>query len=237
MLIRSFTIQGSWNFETLIGAGFAFTLLPALRFLYGSDGPELNAAVARHADLFNSHPYLATVAAGSVARLEAEKVEPVVVERFKTALRGSLGSMGDRLIWTCWRPVSVLIGMVLFLLGATWWVALAIFLTMYNLLHFTVRFLGLKMGIEAGLEVGRVLREAPLQPVIDRASQLGGVAAGAGIILVVAPRLGDVTATVPAIVAIGLGSILGFRTRRVMVAILAGVAALGIVFGLAGYGA
>ncbi len=237
MLIRSFAVQGSWNFETLIGAGFAFTLLPALRFIYGSDGPELNAAVTRHADLFNSHPYLATVAVGSVARLEAEKVEPAVVERFKTALRGSLGSMGDRLIWTCWRPVSLLIGMVLLLLGASWWVAMAVFLATYNLLHFMVRFLGLKVGIEAGLEVGRVLREAPLQGVIDRASRLGGVVAGAGVILVIAPRLDDVFATVLAIVAIALGSVLGFRTRRVMVAILMVAAVLGIVFGLAGYGA
>src|SRR5690606_11625323 len=139
MLVRSLAVQGSWNFETLVGAGFAFTLLPALRFIYGRSGPELDAAVSRHADLFNSHPYFATVAVGSVARLEAEKVEPVVVDRFKSALRGSLGSMGDRLVWTCWRPMSVLIGMVLFLLGAAWWVALAVLLIVYNLLHFAVR--------------------------------------------------------------------------------------------------
>ncbi len=237
MLVRSLTIQGSWNFATLVGAGFAFTLLPALRFLYGRSGPELDAAVSRHADLFNSHPYFATVAVGSVAKLEAEKVEPVVVDRFKTALRGSLGSMGDRLVWTCWRPMSVLIGMVLFLLGATWWVALAVLLIVYNLLHFAVRVLGLKVGYDAGLDVGRVLREAPLQPVIDRASQIAGLAAGTGMVLVMAPRLDDTVATLAALVAIGLGTVLGFRTRRVMVAILTGVAALGFVIGLAGNGA
>ena len=37
MILRSFAVQGSWNYRTLIGAGFAFALLPALRALYGRD--------------------------------------------------------------------------------------------------------------------------------------------------------------------------------------------------------
>src|SRR5690606_27816165 len=53
MFLRSFAVQGSWNYRTLIGAGFAFALLPALKALYGRDAGRLNDAMASHCRLFN----------------------------------------------------------------------------------------------------------------------------------------------------------------------------------------
>src|SRR5262245_42922529 len=96
--LRSFAIQGSWNYRTLIGCGFAFTLIPVLRTIYAARPEEYEAAVQRHTALFNSHPYLSPMALGAVAVLEATEA-PAVVDRFKSAVRGSLGSLGDRLIW------------------------------------------------------------------------------------------------------------------------------------------
>src|SRR5690606_32454688 len=66
-----FAIQGSWNYRTLIGTGFAFALLPLLRSRYRGDPARLRESLERHASLFNSHPYLAPVALGAVAQLEA----------------------------------------------------------------------------------------------------------------------------------------------------------------------
>ena len=34
VLLRSFTIQGSWNYRTMLGGGFAFAILPVLRRVY-----------------------------------------------------------------------------------------------------------------------------------------------------------------------------------------------------------
>ncbi len=93
LFLRSFSVQGSWNYQTLIGTGFAFLLLPALRRVYRGEEEALREAVARHSELFNSHPYLVTVAAGAVARLEEERTPPEVIRRFKSALRGCLGSL------------------------------------------------------------------------------------------------------------------------------------------------
>ena len=76
MLWRSFAIQGPWNYRTLIGHGYAFALLPALRAIYRairSGSPTRWPATRR---LFNSHPYLAPMALGAVARLEAEGEDP-----------------------------------------------------------------------------------------------------------------------------------------------------------------
>jgi PTS system mannose-specific IID component len=237
ILLRSFAIQGSWNYETLIGAGFAFTLLPALRHLYGDSGARLDSAVARHVGLFNSHPYFATIAIGAAAKLEADGAEPAVIDRFKVALRGSLGSLGDQLIWSAWRPMAVMIGLVLLLAGAAWWVAVIGFLVLYNTLHLAVRVLGLRMGSETGLELGRVLREAPIQPLIDRASQIACALVGLAVVLAAAPTPGEPAEAAAAALAVALGLWLGMNSRRVLIALLGGITILALLLGLTGYGA
>ncbi len=218
--MRSFAVQGSWNYETLIGTGFAFTLLPALRLVYDGDREGLRAAMERHAGVFNSHPYLATLAVGAVSRLEADRVDPQLVERFKSAMRGSLGSLGDQLVWGAWRPASVLVALVLMLAGAAWWVALGTFLLLYNALHLGLRAWGLRVGWEAGLDVGKVLREAPLQGITRRAADAGAVLCGVAVVLPAAPLAPDPIRIVPIVAAIGLGLWLGLATRRVMAAVV-----------------
>lgn len=220
LLLRSFAVQGSWNYQTLIGTGFAFVLLPVLRRTYGGDGEALREAVARHAELFNSHPYLVTVAAGAVARLEEERVPPETLRRFKSALRGSLGSIGDRLVWQAWRPACALLAIVLLLAGAPWWVAVLAFLLVYNALHLWLRAWGLHVGLRDGLAVGKALREAPFDRLGERASDAGAFLAGLAGILAV----GEI-ARGPAEYALGAAALvaglwLGLRIRWAVWAVL-----------------
>ncbi len=237
VFLRSFAIQGSWNYETLIGTGFAFTLLPALRHLYGDRGEALDQAVARHVGLFNSHPYFASVAIGAVAKLEGDGVEPAVIDRFKLALRGSLGSLGDRLIWSAWRPMTAMIGIVLLLAGAAWWLAAACFLVLYNALHFAVRYLGVRVGSETGLELGSVLREAPIQPLVERASQIACALIGLAIVLAAAPEATEPGEAVAALIAVAIGVSLAIHTRRVLIIALGTTTIVALLLGLSGNGA
>ncbi|HST61825.1 MAG TPA: PTS system mannose/fructose/sorbose family transporter subunit IID [Longimicrobium sp.] len=183
MLLRSFAVQGSWNYQTLIGTGLAFVLAPALRQLYGADSEGLRKAVARHTELFNAHPYLATVAAGAVARLEADGAPPETIARFKAAVRGSLGSIGDRLVWLMWRPACALLMVALLLAGVSWWIAVAAFLVSYNALHLWMRTWGLRVGLRDGVGVGRALREAPFERLGERAADAGAVLSGFAAVL------------------------------------------------------
>ncbi|HEV3049404.1 MAG TPA: PTS system mannose/fructose/sorbose family transporter subunit IID, partial [Longimicrobium sp.] len=175
MLLRSLAVQGSWNYQTLIGTGLAFVLAPALRHVYADDPAKLREAVARHAALFNAHPYLAGVAAGALARLEADGVPPEIIDRFKSAVRGSLGSMGDRLVWLTWRPACALLMVALVLAKVNWWIAVLAFLAAYNALHLWMRTWGLHAGWRDGLQVARALREAPFERLGDRAGDVGAV--------------------------------------------------------------
>ncbi|HEX2095045.1 MAG TPA: PTS system mannose/fructose/sorbose family transporter subunit IID [Longimicrobiaceae bacterium] len=229
LLLRSLSIQGSWNYQTLIGTGFAFVLLPALRRVYQEDEEALRAAAARHAELFNSHPYLVTVAVGAVARLEDEGTPPEMIRRFKSALRGSLGTIGDRLVWQAWRPACALLGIALLLAGVPWWASLAAFLVAYNALHLWLRAWGLRTGLQEGLAVGRALREAPFQRLGDRASDAGAFLAGLSCVLAIGYAFREAGEYGLGALAVAAGLWLGLRIRIAVWAVLVVVWAVDII--------
>ena len=94
MYLRLFAVQGSWNYETMLGNGIAFCIEPALRGLPGGmHGERYTEAIARQSRYFNAHPYFAGVAVGALARAELDNVSPELIERFRTALAGPLGQL------------------------------------------------------------------------------------------------------------------------------------------------
>jgi len=177
--LRSFSIQGSWNYHTLVGNGFAFALLPVLKAIARGDDRELERGLCRHAELFNAHPYLSAVALGATARLEADGEDPEVIRRFKAAIRGPLGALGDALVWAAWLPVTLLLALVFAFLGAAPWVSVLLFLVLYNIGHVGLRFWGFRAGLAAGKDVGLRLRAAHLGPAADRIARWGAVLLGA----------------------------------------------------------
>ena len=174
MLLRLLAIQGAWNYETFLGNGIAFSMEPALRLLPGgTHGPAFKAAMARQAGYFNAHPYLAAIAVGALARAELDGESPERIERFRTALAGPLGSVGDRLVWAAWLPFCSLLALLVFGLGAGTTAVLATFLLVYNAGHLWVRAWGLRTGWSHGLRVAAALGNPVLRrgiPVIGRAA-------------------------------------------------------------------
>jgi mannose PTS system EIID component len=236
VFLRSFAIQGSWNYRTLQGSGFAYALMPVLRYVHG-DSERLQDAVTRHTTLFNAHPYLAGIAIGAVARMEMDGEDPALIERFKTALRGSLGTLGDRIIWAGWRPACVLLGLVVLLTTQSAFAAVASFLIVYNTVHLALRWWALRIGLESGRQVGDRLRRAPLghwhEFVVTTAAFLLGAAlplvAGGGLteariegawllLPAGAALIGWFTGTpirVPALVLLAVVAIVGFLLHPV----------------------
>ena len=187
MYLRLFAVQGAWNYETMLGNGIAFCTEPALRQLPGGIGGERYAqAIGRQARYFNAHPYLAGIAVGALTRAELDDVPPPMIERFRTALGGPLGSVGDRLVWASWLPLCSLIALLAFGLGARPLTVVAIFLVTYNIGHLALRAWGLSVGFQRGLRVA----DALAHPVLRRGPQVIGMAAAllAGIAIPLATR-------------------------------------------------
>jgi len=163
MLMRSFTIQASWNYERMLGLGFLFSMMPGLRKVSSSDG-ALRERASRHIEFFNSHPYMTSYALGSSLKLEEEHitdggVDEEVIRRWKKALLSPLGSLGDSLFWKSFRPLCGVLGVLLSLL--TGWIGPVVYLIVYNSLHLYVRtrgiFYGYAKGRDAMAEFSRAL--------------------------------------------------------------------------------
>jgi PTS system mannose-specific IID component len=181
MFFRLLGVQASWNYEVLLGTGIGFCVEPALRLLPGGKGgPAYRAAVARQSQYFNAHPYLASVAVGALARAELDGEAPERIERFRTALCGPLGSVGDRLVWAAWLPFCSLVALLAVGLGAGPWTTVTLFVLLYNAGHVALRAWGLHAGLTRGMKVaqalgGPVLRFGP-QWIGQAAAFVGGAA-------------------------------------------------------------
>ncbi|HEY9448821.1 MAG TPA: PTS system mannose/fructose/sorbose family transporter subunit IID [Gemmatimonadaceae bacterium] len=167
MFTRLLAVQASWNYELMLGPGIGFCTEPALRMLPGGTlGAPYREALARQSRYFNAHPYFAAVAVGALARAELDGSPPGQIERFRMAMCGPLGSLGDQLVWAGWLPLSVLLALLAFGLGAGAVAVLLIFLVVYNVGHVGVRIWGLTVGWRSGLRVaaslgGPILRQGP----------------------------------------------------------------------------
>jgi PTS system mannose-specific IID component len=185
MWIRLFAVQGSWNYETLMGTGIGFAIEPALRQLpNGLRSPRYRAALARHSRYFNAHPYFAGIAVGALARAELDDVDPVRIERFRTALAGPLGSVGDRLVWASWLPLCSLIALGVYGLGGGPLPVIATFLILYNAGHFALRIWSLRLGLDRGLAVASGLGSPVLRQGPAVIGKIAAVAAGIALPLV-----------------------------------------------------
>lgn len=185
-LLRSFTIQGSWNYRTMIGGGLGFALTPLLQRIHAGDPVALRNAIVRHADSFNAHPYMSPVAIGALARLEQDGADEETFRRFRTALRGPLGALGDQAVWAGWRPFCILATIVAFCLGVDARLAVLGFLLVYNVGHVGLRLWGFRLGWTAGLKVGGLLNASPLRNVGPRLTPVNEALLGAVLVLLAA---------------------------------------------------
>ena len=232
IFVRTLAIQGSWNYETLLGNGVGFALEPALRQLPGGVRSDaFKAAMARESAYFNAHPYLASVAVGALARAELSGVPAERIERFRTAICGPLGSVGDRLVWAGWLPLSSLVALVAFGLGARPMMVVLTFVLMYNIGHFGLRIWGLYVGWTRGLAVASALANPVLRSGPAYIARAAAAVAGVAIPLAAARVVGsdglllDGALAAAALIAVGLvrvhGRVEGWKLVLVLIALFA----------------
>ena len=217
LFVRLLAIQGAWNYETLLGNGIGFCIEPALRLLPGGmHTPEFHAALARESRYFNAHPYLASVAVGALARAELDGEPPERIERFRTALCGPLGSVGDRLVWAGWLPFCSLLSLALFGLGAGAIAVVGFFLLVYNAGHFALRIWGLNTGWTHGLRVASALGNPVLRRGPQQIGRLAALTTGIAIPLALGRIIGPGRNLLGIVlVAVAIGALVIVRLGRI----------------------
>lgn len=163
MFLRSFFLQSLWNFERGLNYGFALALLPVLRAVYQEE--ERREALMRHMSYFSTHPYLASLVIGAVARLEEERSKETTergkmrkeeeINALKIGLMGPLAALGDNFFWAVFRPFCVFLAVFAAcaeVFPTARWAGLgaAFFLLFYNIFHLFIRARMLRRGFLHG---------------------------------------------------------------------------------------
>jgi PTS system mannose-specific IID component len=179
-LLRLFAVQGTWNYERMLGVGMGYAAEPLLEDLKTVDPVRHSEAVVRSSEFFNCNPNLAGLALGATARAEYEAVPGAQIARLRTALCSPLGALGDQLFWAGLLPA--LLGAVLAatVLGGGWW-AIAAFLIAYNVVRLATGIWSLRTGLEAGMRVGSAISTSWIPRAVAWVSPVAGFTIGFAI--------------------------------------------------------
>ena len=109
VMLRSQFLQGSWNYERMQNGGWAYALIPALKKLY-PEKEAASAALKRHLEFFNTHPYIAAPILGVTLALEEDRangvpIDDAAIQGVKVGMMGPLAGIGDPVFWFTVRPI------------------------------------------------------------------------------------------------------------------------------------
>lgn len=178
VLLRSFFLQASWNFERLQNLGALFALAPALRRIYPPE--QWPTAYRRHLEYFNTHPFMAGPVLGTTLALEeeaAENPDAPDVAAFRDTVMAPYAAMGDSLFWGGLRPLAA--GIALFFAAKGSLLAPLVFLLVFNLPNLWLRTAGLFRGYRQGLAMVEWLQTRRLPDLAVRCKEATVVLLGA----------------------------------------------------------
>lgn len=181
--LRSLQMEFSWNYERQMNMAFCYAMIPALKKIYKDDLEGLKKALKRHLEFFNTTPHIVTSILGiSIAMEEENKKQPEFddnsIRNIKTALMGPLAGIGDSFFWGTLRVIATGIGISLASKGNL--LGPILFLLIFNIPHFIIRYYLLKFGYQFGVHSLKNLeQEGTLQKLTRQAAILGVIVIGA----------------------------------------------------------
>ena len=172
---RSTFLQGSWNYERMQNLGWAYSLIPAIKKLYTKKEDQA-AALERHLEFFNTHPYVAAPIIGVTLALEEEKangaaIDDAAIQGVKIGMMGPLAGIGDPLFWFTVRPILGALGASLALTGNI--IGPLIFFLAWNAIRMAFLWYTQELGYKAGSEITKDMSGGILQDITKGASILG----------------------------------------------------------------
>jgi PTS system N-acetylgalactosamine-specific IID component len=177
MAFRSFFLQSSFNYERMQAGGWLYSLMPALKKIY-REPKELAAAMKRHLEFFNTHPFLVTPILGIVAAMEESREKPDTIRGIKVGMMGPLGGVGDAVAWLTLLPITAGIGAAIAMEGS--FAGPIFFLLTFNAIHLVLRFGGVFYGYNAGVRAIHKLKTGT--QAISRAASIVGLMVVGGMI-------------------------------------------------------
>ena len=172
---RSQFLQGSWNYERMQNLGWAYSLIPAIKKLYTKKEDQA-AALERHLEFFNTHPYVAAPIMGVTLALEEERangveIDDAAIQGVKIGMMGPLAGIGDPVFWFTVRPILGALGASLAASGNL--VGPLLFFFGWNAIRMAFLWYTQEFGYKAGSEITKDMSGGILKDITKGASILG----------------------------------------------------------------
>ena len=173
--LRHQFLQGSWNYERMQNGGWAYSMIPAIKKLYTTK-EEQSAALKRHLEFYNTHPYVSAPVMGVTLALEegranGEPIDDVAIQGVKVGMMGPLAGVGDPVFWFTVRPILGAIAASLATGGSL--LAPLFFFISWNLVRIAFLWYTQEIGYKQGSEITSDLSGGILQTITKGASILG----------------------------------------------------------------
>ena len=172
---RHLFLHVSWNYERMQNGGWCYSIIPAIKKLYSNKEDQI-AALKRHMEFYNTHPYVSSPVMGVTLALEEEKangenVDDTAIQGVKVGMMGPLAGVGDPVFWFTMRPILAAVGASLALsqniLGPIF------FFVAWNVLRFGFLWITQELGYKKGTKLITDLSDTFLKNVTLAASMLG----------------------------------------------------------------
>ena len=172
---RSTFLQGSWNYERMQNGGWAYSLIPALKKLYTTK-EDRAAALKRHMEFFNTHPYVASPIIGVTMALEEERsngapIDDVTIQGVKVGMMGPLAGVGDPVFWFTAKPIIGALAASLAMGGSI--MGPILYFVVWNVIRMAFMWYTQELGYKAGSAITDDLSGGILQDITKGASILG----------------------------------------------------------------
>ena len=174
-------LQGSRNYERMQNGGRAFSMIPAIKALYSKKEDQV-AALKRHLEFYNTHPYVSSPVMGVTLAMEEERangtpIDDGAINGVKVGMMGPLAGVGDPVFRFTLRPILGALGASLALSGNI--LGPIIFFLIWNLIRYIFERKTQELGYRAGNEITKDLSGGLLGKVTLMASILGMFIVGA----------------------------------------------------------
>lgn len=172
---RSQFLQASWNYERMQNLGWAYTMVPAIKKLY-TKKEDQQAALKRHMEFFNTHPYVAAPIVGVTLALEEERanggaIDDAAIQGVKIGMMGPLAGIGDPVFWFTVRPILGALGASLAVGGNI--LGPILFFVAWNAIRMAFLWYTQEFGYKSGKEITKDMSGGILQDITKGASILG----------------------------------------------------------------
>ena len=174
-------LQGSWNYERMQNGGWCYSIIPAIKKLYKTE-EDRAAALKRHLEFYNTHPYVSAPVMGVTLALEEERangmpVDDQTVQGVKVGMMGPLAGVGDPVFWFTVRPILGALSASLALSGSI--VGPLLFFVVWNIIRIAFLWYTQEFGYKVGTSIAKDMSGGLLGKVTEGASILGMFIIGA----------------------------------------------------------